>query len=116
MEIALIGIFILSVITASLLYKSNISQGYTNNMSDSDIQNTKEALKSLQQEFTQYQIETEKKLSEIEKKHSKEINQIDRKLNKNYREIKETIPKEIKDVIGHIEFARPLDGFLGGKQ
>lgn len=73
------------------------------------------ALLALQKEFTQYQI-TEKRLAEKETaKREIRFDHIARSIKKNEDFINtvnqkhKDLPKTIRKVIGHIEFARPLD-------
>jgi hypothetical protein len=63
------------------------------------------ALISLQKEFTDYQVNIQRELDNIVKASTKDINHLDRKLNK----INSELPSKIRNVVGHIEFAKPLD-------
>ena len=60
---------------------------------------------ALQEEFTQYQIDNGRKIFKFENDLEIKGKNIDRQIDK----VKKDLPIEIRKVIGHIEFAKPLD-------
>jgi len=96
---------VLSLIATGLIIYYKKQQQISNNLTDGDVQHLQDALLVLQKEFTQYQVDVSRKNKEIEdiitiKTKEQEKNLI--KLNKD-------LPLVIRNVIGHIEFAKPLD-------
>ena len=57
------------------------------------------------EDFTNYQIDTDRKISELEKAITVKSKEQDRNITK----LTESLPTIIRNVIGHIEFAQPLD-------
>ena len=105
--ILIIGL-ILSFIAIGVLY-------YLNNELKKRLKNNNKALLALQEEFTQYQVSEkrshEKATARMEIRHDN----IARAIKKNEDFISavnqkhKDLPQTIRNVIGHIEFARPLD-------
>ena len=103
--IGLIIITVLDIIAVKWLLRKFSEQETTNHMLEGEQKHFHEALLSLQKEFTEYQVNKERKLDNVVKTHTKEINHLDRKINKTNSEL----PSKIRKVVGHIEFAKPLD-------
>jgi len=66
---------------------------------------TDKSLMALQEEFTNYQVSTERKIADLEKQLVVKTKEYDRKIIK----ITESLPSMIKKIIGHIEFAKPMN-------
>ena len=98
----------LSFIAIGILY-------YLNNELKKKLENNNKALLALQKEFTQYQVSEkrshEKATARMEIRHDN----IARAIKKNEDFIStvnqkhKDLPKTIRNVIGHIEFARPIN-------
>ena len=98
----------LSFIAIGVLY-------YLNNELKKKLVNNNRALLALQKEFTQYQV-SEKRLDEKETaKREIRFDNVARAIKKNEDFINvvnqkhQNLPDTIRDVIGHIEFAKPLN-------
>ena len=95
----------LSFIAIGVLY-------YLNHQLKKQHTRTNKALLALQKEFTQYQV-NEKRYWEKEKaKEEIRHDNIAKCITKNEQlisAVNKKLPEEIRRVIGHIEFARPLD-------
>ena len=98
----------LSIIAIGILY-------YLNNELKKRLESNNKALLTLHKEFTQYQV-TEKRHWEKETaKREIRFDNIARSIKKNEDFISivnqkhKDLPETIRNVIGHIEFARPLD-------
>ena len=61
--------------------------------------------KALMDDFTNYQVHVDRELSKLEKQLEIHINGTGRSIEK----IKKELPMDIRKVVGHIEFAKPLD-------
>ena len=55
--------------------------------------------------ITNKQIVSTEKINRANQASTKDINHLDRKINK----INSELPSKIRNVVGHIEFAKPLD-------
>ena len=60
---------------------------------------------ALMKDFTNYQVKCDRELSKLEKQLEIKAKQLERSQTKLVKDL----PKDIRKVIGHIEFARPLD-------
>ena len=60
---------------------------------------------ALMKDFTNYQVKCDRELSKLEKDLEIQINGTRRELSK----LEKDLPSKIRNVIGHIEFAQPLD-------
>ena len=85
---------------------------YLNNELKKRLKNNNRALLALQKEFTQYQISEnrikEKDIARMEIRHDNIARSIKKNEDTIYN-IKQTLPEKIRNVIGHIEFAKPLN-------
>ena len=104
MTVLIIGLS-LSFIAIGVLY-------YLNNELKKRLNNNNRALLALQKEFTQYQIDErrvrEKDITKMEIRHDNIAKSIKKNEDAIYS-LSKTLPEKIRKVIGHIEFARPLD-------
>jgi len=95
----------LSFIAIGVLY-------YLNNELKKKLENNNRALLALQQEFTQYQVTEsraqEKLIAREEIRHDNIAKSI-RKNESAIYSVNKKLPEAIRKVVGHIEFARPLD-------
>ena len=57
------------------------------------------------EDFTNYQVETDRKITELEKELKYQNNKFNRRIDK----INKELPSIIKKIIGHIEFAKPMN-------
>ena len=104
MILSIIGI-VIGLVAIILVFHTKKDQEITNDLVDSDVSQNTHALLALQQEFTQYQVDTERKISELEKAVEIKAKNTDRQLNR----LTKNLPVVIRNVVGHIEFAKPLD-------
>ena len=104
MILNIIGI-VLGVIAIGLFIWSRKDQGMTNDLIDSDVRAMENCYKALMEDFTNYQVDTDRKLSHLEKQLEIKTKESERKLVR----LTSELPKVIRKVVGHIEFAKPLD-------
>ena len=112
MEIIAVISLVLNVIALGLIFWLRKDQKTTNKLVEIDIEQAKKAYNALMKDFTNYQVSEkrlqEKSVARMEIRHDN----IARSIKKNEEYIsymKKSLPEQIRDVIGHIEFARPLD-------
>ena len=101
---AIIGI-VLGLVAIGLFAWLRKDQQISNDLHEAELYHTHQGMKALMDDFNNYQVKTDRKIAELEK-------QIDIKERSTYREIdkiKSNLPSTIRNVIGHIEFAKPLD-------
>ena len=104
MILGIIGITI-GLIAIGLFFWLKKDQEQTNDLVDSDYREAERAYKALMEDFTHYQVETDRKIAELEKLLEIKETSRNRQINKLIKEL----PLMIRNVIGHIEFAQPLD-------
>ena len=101
MILSIIGI-VLGVIAIGLIFWFIRDQEMTNDLVEDDLQGNSYALKALMEDFNNYQVESERKITELEK-------QLEIKSNKNSRrmdKMQKSLPSVIGTVVGQIEFAQ----------
>ena len=64
-----------------------------------------QGMNALMSDFNHYQVKTDRKITELEKQLEIKTKQLERSQTK----FKKDLPTDIRKVIGHIEFAKPLD-------
>ena len=104
MTVLIIGLS-LSFIAIGVLY-------YLNNELKKRLNNNNRALLALQKEFTQYQVNEKRYWEKERAKEEIRHDNIAKCITKNEQlisAVNKKLPEEIRRVIGHIEFARPLD-------
>ena len=124
MILSIIGIVIGLVAIGLFIWLKN-EQEMTTDLTDSDVRSMENCYKALMEDFTNYQVETDREITELKKQLEIEVKGMGRDIEK----IKKDLPIEIKDkntdrqilkltkelpnvirnVVGHIEFAKPLD-------
>ena len=105
---SIIGI-VLGVIAIGLFIWSRKDQGMTNDLVEGDIEAAKHAYNSLMDDFTNYQVDNERKIAEFERDLEIKGKSIDRqmeKANKRMDQMNKSLPSIIGQVVGQIEFAQ----------
>jgi hypothetical protein len=101
---SIIGI-VLGVIAIGLIFWFRKDQKMSNSLHEGDLIAAKHAFEALMDDFNNYQVETDRKITNLQKETIVKNKENDRKIMK----ITESLPAIIRNVVGHIEFARPLD-------
>ena len=101
---AIIGI-VLGVVALGLIYWLRKEQQMDNGLHAAELDHTHHGMNAMMDDFNNYQVETDRKIAELEKQLEIEKNKSIRQLDN----LKKELPNIIRNVIGHIEFARPLD-------
>ena len=101
---AIIGI-VLGVIALGLIYWLRKEQQIDNGLHAAEVDHIHQGMNALMNDFNNYQVETDRKIVELEKQLEIKTKQLERSQTKLVKDL----PKDIRNVIGHIEFARPLD-------
>ena len=101
---AIIGI-VLGIIALGLIYWLRKEQQMDNGLHAAELDHTHHGMNAMMNDFNNYQVETDRKIAELEKQLEIKTKQLERNQNK----LKKDLPTDIRNVIGHIEFARPLD-------
>jgi len=102
--LAIAGI-VIGLIAIGLFIWLRKDQQMSNDLHEAELNHTHQGMNALMNDFNNYQVETDRKIAELEK-------QLEIKERSTYREIdkmKSNLPLTIRNVIGHIEFAKPLD-------
>ena len=101
---SIIGI-ILGVIAIGLFVWLRKEQQMDNGLHAAEVDHIHQGMNAMMNDFNNYQIETDRKIAELEKQLEISSKKSDRKIDK----LKKDLPTDIRKVIGHIEFAKPLD-------
>ena len=101
---AIIGI-VLGVIALGLIYWLRKEQQMDNALHAAELDHTHHGMNAMMNDFNNYQVETDRKIAELKKQLEIKTKQLERSQTKLVKDL----PKDIRKVIGHIEFARPLD-------
>ena len=104
MILGIIGIVIGLVAIGLFIWLKN-EQEMTTDLTDSDVRSMENCYKALMEDFTNYQVDSERKIAELEKNIIIKTKEID----KNLVRLTKELPVIIRKVVGHIEFAKPLD-------
>ena len=96
---------VLTLIAIGLHLINKRYQKHTNDLVEFDIDQARGAYNALMKDFNNYQVKTDRKIIELEKQIEIKNNQA----NKAIEKIHKGLPGKIRSVIGHIEFAKPLD-------
>ena len=101
---AIIGI-VLGVIALGLIYWLRKEQQMDNGLHAAELDHTHQGMNAIMNDLNKYQVKTDRKIAELEKQIEIKNNQV----NKSIKQIHKGLPGKIRGVIGHIEFAKPLD-------
>ena len=95
----------LNLIALGLVYWLRKEQQIDNGLHAAEVDHIHQGMNALMNDFNNYQVETDRKIAELEKQLEIKTKQLERSQAK----FKKDLPIDIRKVIGHIEFARPLD-------
>ena len=101
MILGIIGITI-GLIAIGLFFWLKKDQEMTNDLVEDDLQGNSYALKALMEDFNNYQVESERKITELEKQLEIKSNNNSRRMDK----MQKSLPSVIGTVVGQIEFAQ----------
>ena len=104
MILSIVGI-VIGLIAIGLVFYFRKNQQLNNKLIKNNMAKTDKSLIALQEEFTQYQVKTERKISDLEKSLIVKTKEHDRQIIK----LTESLPSIIKKIIGHIEFGAPMN-------
>ena len=95
----------LNLIALGLIYWLRKDQQMDNGLHAAEVDHIHQGMNALMNDINNYQVETDRKIVELEKQLEIKTKQLERSQTKLIKDL----PKDIRNVIGHIEFARPLD-------
>jgi len=101
---SIIGI-VLGIIAIGLFIWLKNDQKMSNDLYEAELQHTHQGMNALMNDFNNYQVKTDRKIAQLEKNLEYQNNKFNKRIDKNEKEL----PKDIRKVIGHIEFAKPTD-------
>ena len=102
MEIVGIVLGVVAIGLFSWLRKKQILQ---DGLHEAELQHIHHGMNAIMDDFNKYQVETDRKIAELEKQLEIKTSNTNRRIDKGEKEL----PNIIRNVVGHIEFARPLD-------
>ena len=98
---AIIGI-VLGATAIGLFIWLRKQQQMSDDLHSIEVDHIHQGMNALMNDFNHYQVKTDRKITELEKQLEIKTKQLERNQNK----LKKDLPKEIRGVIGHIEFAQ----------
>ena len=101
---AIIGI-VLGATAIGLFIWLRKQQQMSDDLHSIEVDHIHQGMNALMNDFNHYQVKTDRKITELEKQLEIKTKQLERSQAK----LKKDLPTDIRKVIGHIEFARPLD-------
>ena len=104
---AIIGIVlgVISIGALGLIFWFRKEQQQHNEWFYGETEASEHGYRALMEDFTNYQVKCDRELSKLKKELEIKTKQLERSQTK----LKKDLPTDIRKVIGHIEFARPLD-------
>jgi len=98
---SIIGI-VLGVIAIGLIFWFRKNQQKTNELVNIYFDNCETGMNAMMEDSNNYQVKTDRKIAELEKQLEIKTKQLERKQTKLIKDL----PKDIRNVIGHIEFSQ----------
>ena len=98
---AIIGI-VLGVVAIGLIYWFRRDQQMSNSLHEAELNHTHQGMNALMKDFNNYQVETDRKIAELEKQLEIKTKQLER----NQGKLRKELPSIIGRVVGQIEFAQ----------
>ena len=98
---AIIGI-VLGVIALGLIYWLRKEQQMDNGLHVAELEHTHQGMNAMMDNFNKYQVETDRKITELEKQLEIKTKQLER----NQDKLRKELPSIIGKVVGQIEFAQ----------
>ena len=95
----------LNLVALGLIYWLRKEQQMDNGLHAAEVDHIHQGMNALMNDINNYQVETDRKIAELEKQLEIKTKQLER----NQVKLKNDLPKNIRKIVGHIEFARPLD-------
>ena len=92
----------LNLITIGLFIWLKNDQKMSNDLHEAELQHTHQGMKALMDDFNNYQVETDRKITQLEKNLEYQNNKFNKRIDKNEKEL----PFIIGKVVGQIEFAQ----------
>jgi len=100
---SIIGIVLGAIAIGLIIWLKN-DQKMSNSLHEGDLIAAKHAFEALMDDFNNYQIETDRKISELEKRIMRDKQDQDRRMEKHIKEL----PFVIGKVVGQIEFSQDI--------
>ena len=101
MILSIIGI-VLGVTALSLIYWLRKEQTMDNGLHSAEVDHIHQGMNAMMNDFNNYQVETDRKIAELEKQLEIKTKSQDKKMEKHLKEL----PSIIGRVVGQIEFAQ----------
>ena len=98
---AIIGI-VLGIVALSLIYWLRKEQQMDNGLHAAEVDHIHQGMNALMNDFNNYQVETDRKIAELEKQLEIKTKQLER----NQAKLRKELPSTIGRVVGQIEFAQ----------
>ena len=97
----MIGI-VLGLISICLFFWLKKDQKMSNDLHEAELQHTHQGMNAMMDDFNNYQVETDRKITQLEKQLEIKTTNTSRQINK----LKKDLPTDLRKVIGLIEFSQ----------
>ena len=98
---AIIGI-VLGVVALGLIYWLKKQQQISNGLHAAELDHTHHGMNAMMDDFNKYQVETDRKIAELEKQLEIKTKQLDRKTDK----VIKNLPTMVGKIVSQVEFAQ----------
>ena len=98
---AIIGI-VLGVVALGLIYWLRKEQTIDSDLNTAETQHTHQGMNAIMNDFNNYQVETDRKIAELEKQLEIKTKQLDRKTDK----VIKNLPTMVGKIVSQVEFAQ----------
>ena len=105
---SIIGI-VLGTIAIGLFFWLKNDQKMSNDLHEAELQHTHQGMKALMEDFNNYQVETDRKITQLEKNLEYQNNKLNKQsdsASKRMDQMNKSLPSVIGTVVGQIEFAQ----------
>ena len=95
----------LNLIALGLIYWLRKEQQMDNGLHAAELDHTHHGMNAMMDDFNNYQVETDRKIAELEKQLEIKTEQLNRKIEK----IQKELPLKIGQVVSQVEFGHPVN-------
>ena len=110
MILSIIGI-VLGVVAIGLTFWLKNDQKMSNDLHEAELQHTHQGMKALMDDFNNYQVTTDRKITQLEKNLEYQNNKLNKQsdsASKRMDQMNKSLPSIIGQVVGQIEFSQDI--------
>ena len=107
---SIIGIILGTIAIGLFIWLKN-DQKMSNDLHEAELQHTHQGMKALMEDFNNYQVETDRKITQLEKNLEYQNNKLNKQsdsASKRMDQMNKSLPSIIGQVVGQIEFSQDI--------